>query len=96
MEEINERWNRKMYEEVITLKHWVDGSGWSHEEVFDINDVDEIPESLEVSDVWEADEIQEGGDTQIIVTYYADDDEDEEHPLKEFTFWESDLFKEEI
>lgn len=85
-----------MYQEVIKLKGWVDGSGWSYEQVYNIQLVEEIPESLEVSDVWEAEQKQDGGDTQIIVSYCAEDDEDRENVLKEFKFWESELFKEEV
>jgi len=84
-----------MYQEVITIKGWVDGSGWSYEQVHNRQTVDEIPESLSVSDVWSADEKAVGEDTQITVSYYAIDDDDEEKPLKEFKFWESDLFEEE-
>ena len=84
-----------MYQEIITIKGWVNGSGWSYEQVYECNTVEEIPESLDVNDVWEAEEKQNGGDTQIIVTYYNSDDEELEKPLKEFKFWESDLFDDE-
>ena len=81
-----------MYQEIITIKGWVNGSGWSYEQTYECNTVEEIPESLGVDDVWEAEEKQEEGDTQIVVTYYNADDEELENPLKEFKFWESDLF----
>jgi len=83
----------KMYQEVITIKGWVDGSGWSYEQEYSNQQVTEIPEKLEVSDVWEAEEKQEGKDTQIIVSYYDGDDDDLENPLKVFKFWESELFE---
>jgi len=79
-----------MYQEVIKLKGWVDGSGWSYEQVYNRQMVEEIPESLEVSDVWEAEQKQDGGDTQIIVSYYAENDEGCENVLKEFKFWETE------
>jgi hypothetical protein len=84
-----------MYQEIITIKGWVNGSGLSYEQIYDNKMVEEIPESLDVNDVWEAEKKQEEGDIQIIVTYYNADDEDLEKPLKEFRFWESDLFEED-
>ena len=87
--------DRKMYQEVITLKGWTDGSGWDFEQVYSTQLVENIPESLEVGDVWEAEQKQEGGDTRIVVSYYAEEDEERENPLKEFAFWESELFEDE-
>lgn len=84
-----------MYQEIITIKGWEDGSGWSYEQVYNTQIVEKIPESLEVSDVWSADEKQDGGDTKISVLYYAVEDENLENLLKEFNFWESDLFEDE-
>jgi len=84
-----------MYQEIITIKGWVNGGGWSYVQTYECNMVEKIPESLEVSDVWEAEEKQDEGDTQIIVTYYNTNDENLEKPLKEFKFWESDLFEDE-
>ena len=81
-----------MYQEVITIKGWVDGSGWSYEQEYNRGMVDEIPGELKVSDVWEAEEAQDGKDTQIIVSYYNEDDEDCKEAIKTFKFWESELF----
>ena len=82
-----------MYQEVITIKGWVDGSGWSYEQEYNRGMVDEIPEELKVGDVWQAEEAQDGKDTQIIVSYYDESDEDCEDPIKTFKFWESELFE---
>ncbi len=82
----------KKYLEVIVIKGWADGSGWSYEQDYETNMVDEIPESLSVSDVWNADGKQEDSDTRIIVSYYSADDDELESPIKVFRFWESDLF----
>ena len=80
--------------EVINLRHWVSGSGFSHTETYSdsIIEISGIPEEMDWS-WWDADEENEGNwdDIEIVVQYFAEDDEDMENPLGEWSVWESDL-----
>lgn len=86
--------------EVITVKGWIDGSGWSYQEthadqIINIG-TEQLNQPMDWS-WWETDEVEqtEGEDTKIIVRYYnPDDDPDEAEPIAEFETWESDLIKE--
>lgn len=81
--------------EVITIKGWVDGSGWSYSQCIgdDIIEIDDIPDIFDWS-WWETGEKPAvGGNTKIIVEYYAPDaDTAEDEPLATYATWESDLF----
>jgi hypothetical protein len=86
--------------EVITLKGWKDGSGWSYNQVYSDKVID-ITEGDFKSIDWDWYETSEdnpedsGEDTEIIVEYYAEDaDITEDEPLATHKTWESDLWKE--
>ena len=85
--------------EIITLRGWIDGSGWSYTQCYgdSIIDVggDTTPDSVVGPDWdwWETgEEPNGGGDTEITLRYYAEDaDPDEDAPLYEESVWENDL-----
>jgi hypothetical protein len=88
--------------EVITLKGWVDGSGWSYTQTYSDNiiDVHDVPMTAEEYDWswWETDidnPPSEDEDTKIIVTLYAEDaDISEDEPLASFEKWDSEIWTE--
>ena len=86
--------------QIITLKHWVNGSGWSYEEDYG-NEIIEIQESDLNSidwDWWETYEENppsEETDTQIIVDFYAEDaDIGEDEPIATHSKWASEIWRE--
>ena len=89
--------------EIITLKGWVNGSGWSYttcygDEIIDISagTPDEIKDMGIDWSWWDAGEAHDGGDTEITVRYYdVDADPDEDAPIGEWSTWESDLTDDE-
>ncbi len=84
--------------EVITLKGWVDGSGWSYSQCYG----DSIIETTSVDyidwDWWETDADNppsEGVDIEITVDYYAEGaDTVEDKPLASHSKWASEIWKE--
>ena len=88
--------------EVITLKGWVDGSGWSYTQTYSDNivDVHDVPMTAEEYDwIWyetpEDNPEDRGGDTKIIVEFYAEDaDISKDKPLASYSKWESETWKE--
>ena len=89
----------KKVREIITLKGWVEGSGWSDSQCYG----DSIIETTSVDgidwDWWETDADippSEETDTEIIVDYYAEDaDIDEDKPLASYSKWASEIWKED-
>jgi len=86
--------------EVITLKGWVDGSGWSYSQVYSDKIIDITEGDLKSID-WDWYETDsdnppaDGEDTEIIVEFYAEDAEPGyDEPLASYSKWESDLWKE--
>lgn len=86
--------------QIITLKGWINGSGWSYEQKYDDQVIEVDENELEVVE-WDWYETGEdnpedsGCDTEIIVKYYAEDaDITEDEPLTTHKTWESDLWKE--
>ena len=84
--------------EVITLKGWVDGSGWSYSQVYSDQVIDITEEALKSIDWdwWEIDNPpSEGEDTQIVVELFAADaDIAVDKPLATHEKWASDIYKE--
>jgi hypothetical protein len=84
--------------EVITLKGWVNGSGWSYSEVYSDQVIDIAESALhEIDwDWWDADNPpSEGEDTLIVVDLYAEDaDISEDKPLASYSKWVSEIWKE--
>lgn len=85
--------------EVITLKGWVESSGWSYSQVYSDEVIDIAEGDLKEID-WDWYEIDsdnqptEDDDTKIIVDLYAEDaDIDEDKPLASFEKWASELYK---
>ncbi len=86
--------------EVITLKGWVEGSGWSYNQVYSDQMIDITESDLKEID-WDWYEIDsnnpptEGYDTKIIVALYAEDaDISEDEPLASFEKWDSEIWTE--
>ena len=86
--------------QIITLKHWQNGSGWSYEEDYG-NEIIEIQESDLNSIDWdwwvtyEEFPPREDIDTLIIVDFYAEDaDIDEDMPLATHSKWASEIWQE--
>lgn len=92
----------KKVREVISLRGWVDGSGWSYTETYsdDIVDVADVPMKAEEYDwSWyetpEEDPDDNGVDTKIIVEFYDEDAEPGyDEPIVTFSKWESELWEE--
>jgi hypothetical protein len=86
--------------EVITLKGWVEGSGWSYSQVYS-DEVIEI-DSAEINNMdwvwWEIDSDNpptEDEDTKIIVEFYDEDAEPGyDEPIAKISKWASELYKE--
>lgn len=84
------------YREIITIKGWQDGSGWSYSQTYS-DQIIEVPENILTEDMdwtwWEANEPTEGEDTEITVDYYAADSDhyDGDKPLASWSIWESEL-----
>jgi hypothetical protein len=79
--------------EIINLEHWIDGSGYSHTETYSdsVIELSGLPEEMDWC-WWETTDADEDGtDVEIIVLYYAEDDDDLENPLAEYRVWQSDL-----
>mgnify|MGYP000899914582 FL=1 len=82
--------------QIITLKGWIDGSGWTYEQIYD----DQSIEIVDVHDIdwdwWETDKENppnEGGDTQIIIKYYdIDADVEVSEPLAIHRAWASEIW----
>lgn len=83
--------------EKITLNHWVNGSGWSHSEDFAANELDLTQEEINAEmdwSWWEADEMPDGEDIEIVVEYFAQDDDgdyDYDHPIHTDSIWASEI-----
>lgn len=88
--------------EIITLKGWVDGSGWNFTQTYSDNivDVPDVPMTAEEYDwSWyktpEENPEDNGYDTKIIAEFYAEDAElGYDEPIVSFSKWESELWKE--
>jgi hypothetical protein len=86
--------------QIITLKGWIEGSGWSYSDVYDdqVFEIDAADINSMDWDWWETDADNppaEEEDTKIIVDLYAEDaDIDEDKPLASFEKWESEIWTE--
>ena len=88
--------------EVITLKGWVNGSGWSYEQCYSDRIIEVTDSELQTMEMdwgwWETDSDNpptEDEDTKIIVDLYAvDADISEDEPLASFEKWESEIWTE--
>lgn len=84
--------------EVINIKGWVDGSGWSYSQCYS-DSIQEVPDGMLTPDAemdwswWQFNSREKGRDTEIIVSYYATDVDDitDVEPLAEWSIWESEL-----
>ncbi len=83
--------------EIITLNHWTAGSGYSCNETFNAQELDmtEAEVNAEMDwGWWEADERPEGEDVEIVVEYFAQDengDYDYDRPIRTESIWESEI-----
>ena len=86
--------------EVITLKGWVEGSGWSYSQVYSDQVIDITEDDLKSIDWdwWEIDSNNpptEDEDTKITVDLYAvDANIYEDKPLASHTIWASEIWAE--
>lgn len=94
----------KKVREVISLRGWVDGSGWSYTQTYSDNivDVPKVPMTAGEYD-WSWYELPEDysdesiEDTKIIVEFYPEDAEPGyDEPLAKISKWESDLWVEAL
>jgi hypothetical protein len=92
--------SKLLVREVITLKGWVDGSGWSYSQVYSDKIIDITEGDLKEID-WDWYDTDsdnppsKGTDTQIIVDFYAEDaDIGEDTPLASHTKWASEIWAE--
>jgi len=86
--------------EVITLKGWVEGSGWSYNQCYSDEIIEIAKDDLKSID-WDWYEIDseypptEDEDTKIIVDLYGiDADIDEDEPLASYSKWASEIWAE--
>ena len=83
--------------EIITLNHWTAGSGYSCNETFSAQELDmaEAEVNAEMDwGWWEAAERPEGEDVEIVVEYFAQDengDYDYDRPIRTESIWESEI-----
>lgn len=84
--------------EIITLKGWTDGSGYSYSETYESNELDLTEEELYAEMDWGWWEVAEwrpeGEDVEIVVEYFAQDengDYDYDHPIHTESIWESEI-----
>lgn len=81
--------------EVIELKGWVDGSGYSYTSTYSdqVIDVEEIPQEDKFDWSWWDKSEPSGGvdDVEIVVKYYDPETDDDSEPLAEYFKWESKL-----
>ena len=87
--------------EVITLKGWLENSGWSYETDYE-DHIIEIPEDDVSNAEYEWDWVEPGQpngeeDTQIVVKWYPEDcgDPDDAEPIAIFSKWMSEIWEEE-
>ncbi len=79
--------------EVITIKEWVDGSGYNYEEIYsnkliDVAVEEEVQENFDW-DWWEKDNLVKGNeDLRIIVEYYRVSDNT---MIAKFEAWQSEI-----
>lgn len=83
--------------EIITLNHWTEGSGYSCNETFNAQEFDmtEAEVNAEMDwGWWEAAERPEGEDVEIVVEYFAQNengDYDYDRPIRTESIWESEI-----
>lgn len=83
--------------EIITVKGWKDGSGWSYEsdysdKIVEIPSSDLTPDSDMDWSWWEPSDKPDGEDVEITVKYYdLDADPCTDDPIAEWSTWESEL-----
>ena len=86
--------------EVITLREWIKGSGWSYSQVYSDQVIDITADDLKSIDWdwWEIDSNNpptEDDDTKIAVDLYAvDANIYEDKPLASHTIWASEIWAE--
>lgn len=82
-------------QKIITLKGWVDGSGWSYQQEYDCETLEITEEMLTTEPDWSwyvKDEDADGSDVEITVAYYAvNADPCEDRPLAIWSVWASDI-----
>lgn len=87
----------KKVREIITIKGWVDGSGWTFSQCYSDQIINVSDDTLKSGatmdwDWWEKNELAEGEDTEITVSYYSvDADPTVDAPLAEWCIWESEI-----
>lgn len=87
----------KEVREIITIKGWVDGSGWSYNQVYfdriiKASSYDLEPNSEMDWEWWELNDEVEGKDMEITVRHFAvDADPYVDSPIAEWSTWESEL-----
>ena len=86
--------------QIITLKGWIEGSGWSYSQIYSDEIVNVVESDLDAID-WDWYETDsdnppvEGEDTKIILDLYAvDADIDEDTPLASHSKWASEIWEE--
>ena len=86
--------------EIITLRGWINGSGWSYSQCYGDQVIDITEEAIKSVnwDWWETDADTpptEGEDTLIVVDLYAEDaDISEDAPLASHERWASEIWAE--
>jgi len=86
--------------QIITLKGWIESSGWSYSQIYSDEIVNLVESDLDAID-WDWYETDsdnppaEGEDTKIIIDLYAvDADIDEDMPLATHSKWASEIWEE--
>lgn len=102
---------RPKYTTVIFCRHWVNGSGWSYEEILDVEESDYNLDNIDWDDIlfWLAGDDEEGikviaddskEDNLITIVLYGAADYDENNTaaaeIERVERWESDLAKEHL
>lgn len=84
--------------EVITLKGWQDGSGWSYNQCYSDSIIQVTGTDSMDWDWYETDEdypMADGEDIEITVDFYAEDaDIDDDKPLASYSKWASEIWNE--
>lgn len=91
--------------EIINIKGWKDGSGWQYDQCYsdsivDVPEEDLAPDSGMDWSWWESNELAQGEDVEVTVSYYPSDCEDlyDAEPIASWSCWESEMphIKEEL
>lgn len=83
--------------EIVTIKGWVNSSGWSYSQTYS-DKIVEVPDDFTEGEMdwswWDVSDPVEGEDIEITVAYYREDYDpmfDSGEPLVSWSIWESEL-----